>query len=490
MSLLDDSRGEGLLGSNGGGPSHPQLPGGENPQEAPPASTSASALSDTFTDALAGDLPLPDDDRETFVQKYLSRIITAILALSLIGLVFVLMPIYAVHAAKNERWNETLYWTAGAFVLVAVPVSVYGIVQHLVNYYMPQVQKYVIRILFMVPVFSIQAWFSLFFHSAAPYIRVFRELYEAFVLSSFVYYIIELLGGDDQLALTLRTKDGKHGHHPLPFRCICKEWQMGRQFLINCKYGVLQYVLVKILATIAVIILSAKGMWNSGTWAWDSAWTYIAVSMNVSIGYALYCLVKLYYATKEDLKEWNPVWKFLCIKGIIFFTFWQGFIIECLHSAGVITDVGGWDSEHVADGLQDLLISFEMVGFAILHRYAFPHTDYIHYLRRHGKRSRRRRGGAAEPLEETVFLFDQDHNAVHDQAVDVEYQPPSVRQLDRPLSVSRALMGVVPRETISDIARMSMGGSVTVSEGGGSSRGGASSTHSDIVISREHAEGI
>jgi hypothetical protein len=72
-------------------------------------------------------------DEETFIQKYLSRIVTAILAIILVGLVFVLLPTYAVHAAKESRWDETLYWTAGVFVLVAVPVSVHGIFQHLVN---------------------------------------------------------------------------------------------------------------------------------------------------------------------------------------------------------------------------------------------------------------------------------------------------------------------------------------------------------------------
>ena len=50
--------------------------------------------------------------------------------------------------------------------------------------------------------------------------------------------------------------------------------------------------------------------------------------------------MKLYYVTKDDLKDWNPVWKFLCIKGIIFFTFWQGFLIEVLNSAGVIKPIG------------------------------------------------------------------------------------------------------------------------------------------------------
>lgn len=52
----------------------------------------------------------------------------------------------------------------------------------------------------------------------------------------------------------------------------------------------------------------------------------------------------------------------------IFFTFWQGFVIQVLVSVGVIGDVGEWDSVHVADGLQDLLITFEM-GRSLLHRY-------------------------------------------------------------------------------------------------------------------------
>jgi len=281
----------------------------ENPQEA--SSNNTNLISNSI------DEEQPQRRQTKFIKRYLSLLITGIIALSLIGLVFVLLPYYAVHAAKNDKWNETLYWTAGVFVLIAVPVSVHGIILHLVNYYMPQVQKYVIRILFMVPIFAIQAWFSLFFHSAAQYIRAFRELYEAFVLSSFVYYIIELLGGEDQLAITLRTKDVKYGQHGFIFKHIFGEWQMGRPFMINCKYGVLQYVLVKIIATIVVIVLSSLGKFNAGDWSWDSAYLYLAIIMNFSIGYALYCLVKLYIATKEDLKEWNPVWKFLCIKGIV-----------------------------------------------------------------------------------------------------------------------------------------------------------------------------
>ena len=388
---------------------------------------------------------------------------------------------------------------------------------------MPQVQKYVIRILFMVPIFSIQSWFSLFFNNAAFYIRAFREVYEAFVLSSFLYYIFELLGGEDQLIDRLRCKDANYGKHGyIISRLFNKsDWIMGRQFVTQCKYGVLQLVLVKLVGTIIMVILQSMGKYHPKLGlGWKSPSLYIGIIMITSITYAMYCLVKLYLATKDDLKEWNPLSKFMCIKGIIFFTFWQGFLISVLHYFGVLDSIGGWDREHVSNGLQDFLLAFEMVGFAIAHRYAFPHTDYIHYLKRHTSRSshaskRRQRqqqlsGGGGSGGLEGMLLLDSDNNVVVDfdndedpnnSAVDVEYTPPTVRQLDRPMSVHRALLGVVPNETLSDIARMGYSGLIGGGGGGGggydqnASRSGGSGGPQgggrgggDMVISRDHAE--
>ena len=88
--------------------------------------------------------------------------------------------------------------------------------------------------------------------------------------------------------------------------------------------------------------------------------------------------------------------------------------------------------------------------------------------------------------------------------MDVEYAPPTVRQLDRPMSVHRALLGVVPNETLSDIARMGYSGLIgggggggggndqNVSRSGGSAGsqglGGGRGGRGDMVISRDHAE--
>ncbi len=86
--------------------------------------------------------------------------------------------------------------------------------------------------------------------------------------------------------------------------------------------------------------------------------------------------------------------KFLCIKGILFFSFWQSIAISILTNTGAISQsafrhfrlphipdtftVGPYtDPEHIALAITDFLICFEMPFFAVAHSFAFSHTDYI-----------------------------------------------------------------------------------------------------------------
>jgi hypothetical protein len=83
----------------------------------------------------------------------------------------------------------------------------------------------------------------------------------------------------------------------------------------------------------------------------------------------------LYNTAKHDLKGINPVAKFLCIKGVIFFSFWQSLLLSILGKAGVFGD------EHEEDTVikvQDFLICLEMLMFSVAHLYAFGHKEFVY----------------------------------------------------------------------------------------------------------------
>jgi hypothetical protein len=75
---------------------------------------------------------------------------------------------------------------------------------------------------------------------------------------------------------------------------------------------------------------------------------------------------------------YRPIPKFLCVKGILFFSFWQSIGIAILVATHVIKQLGPYDdAEHISLGLIDTLICLEMPIFAIAHNYAFSYKDFI-----------------------------------------------------------------------------------------------------------------
>ena len=202
----------------------------------------------------------------------------------------------------------------------------------------------------------------------------------SYVIASFLYYIIELVGGEQVLLTKLREKDEKYGEHPRLLGKCFGAWDMGEEFILRSKYGVLQYVVVKVFCVFLTIFLETLGVYENGSMDFARGYIYVAFFTNVSQMWALYVLVKLYLAVETDLKRpinWHPVGKFLCVKGVVFFTWWQGFGISVLKSYGIIDGMGSWSSDDVADGLQDYLICVEMLAFAIAHMYTFTYVEYM-----------------------------------------------------------------------------------------------------------------
>lgn len=308
---------------------------------------------------------------------------------------------YSRELAVNGTESHLIAWfSAGGFVILGFPISIYGILMHLTNYYQPNIQCYVVRILWMVPIYSIESWLCLRYHEFAIYIETLRDCYESFVLYCFLQFLIEVLGGEESLIMLLKDKSPTRGMHIWGMGFCIKPWVMGQPistvdektgqrqvrwtspFFKNCKLGCLQYVLLKLITSMFVMVLERFDLYKEGNFSPKFGYFYICILTNTSQCWALYCLVFFYYATKNELGPIRPVGKFLAVKALVFFTWWQSVGIAFLNSLGLIPEYkeGGWSVEEVAKGLQAYLICIEMFAAAIVHIFVFPHTDYMRPL--------------------------------------------------------------------------------------------------------------
>lgn len=91
----------------------------------------------------------------------------------------------------------------------------------------------------------------------------------------------------------------------------------------------------------------------------------------------MYCVIQFYIQLKEDLAPHRPFLKVLCIKLVIFFCFWQSWIISLLTAEGgplkATKQIAGPD---LRIGIPSMLTCVEMAIFAILHLFAFPWKPY------------------------------------------------------------------------------------------------------------------
>jgi len=417
-------------------------------------------LEETRAGLTASQLAAAATRRHSSVRLVMRKIGNFVASFTLMGMLL-LVPTIIYRALSKRKLDIAAWHSAGVMVGGTVILSVRLVYLHFTHWYMPGVQKYVVRILWMVPLYAVQSWLSLRFHHARIYIDTIRDLYEAYVIASFVYYLIELLGGEESMVRILRYKARedpslarKLGNHAFPLSLVLAPWDVGVEFMLQCKHGVLQYVVAKTVATILTYICQSVGVYGEGEFSWKVAYPYLAFFMNISVMYALYCLVKLFHAINDELRhpiDWHPLGKFLCVKGVVFFTWWQGVIIFYLEAHGVIEDIGSWTGEEVANGLIDYCICIEMVGFAIAHAFTFTYKEYL-----------------PSTVEEAIATYEQvqqeQENNGDGEGGDGSggsrrgpaYHPPET--LTRPMKFKDAFWSsTVPKETLQDIRRLQNG---------------------------------
>lgn len=307
--------------------------------------------------------------------------------------------------------SATAQLFASLFVWSALLISCHHIYMHLKFSTMPSEQRYIVRILFIVPMFGFTSWLSLLYvkQDIYVYFDAIKDWYEAFVIYNFMSLCYEYLGGEGNIMSELRGKPIKTNWYY--GTCCLKSKSYTIEFLRFCKQATLQFCLVKPLMSIMTLYLMATGRYRDGDWSLDNSYIYITMIYNVSVSLALYGLYLFYQATKGLLAPYEPVWKFLTVKSIIFLSFWQGCLFAILQKLGYLKPLSPELSMGaVAAGYQNFFVSFEMFFAAIAFRYAFPFEIYCYSSNRQSSVTMQ---SISNSLKETVNPRDIMTDAIH-----------------------------------------------------------------------------
>ncbi|CAG8559183.1 5316_t:CDS:2, partial [Funneliformis mosseae] len=157
---------------------------------------------------------------------------------------------------SSEKFHNPASIRAAAAILafLATALSIFSVWSHFKHYRKPSLQRYVVRIIIMVPIYSISSYISLASTNAALYVDGIRDIYEAFVIYCFFNLLVNYLDGERSLLILL------HGRPPtphlFPINIFVKDMDIGDPYaFLFVKRGILQYVYLKPILTVLTMIL-------------------------------------------------------------------------------------------------------------------------------------------------------------------------------------------------------------------------------------------
>ncbi|KAI8827170.1 organic solute transporter Ostalpha-domain-containing protein [Fimicolochytrium jonesii] len=227
----------------------------------------------------------------------------------------------------------------------------------------------------MVPVYSVCSCLGLAFRGMTVYLDVLRDCYEAVVIYEFFQLLLAYIGADIQAqAEVLASKPTMNFVFPL------QRWTYRPSrphFLHYCKIGTLQYVVLRPVTTVLAVVTQLTGKFCEDSMSPRFAHLWIIIVNSISVTVAMFALVQIYTTIKSELKGYHPVLKFVSIKFVIFFSFWQSVTISILSNTHIIHSTPHWSSLEISNSLNAFILCIEMAIAALLHTKAFSYTENL-----------------------------------------------------------------------------------------------------------------
>ncbi|GKV15889.1 hypothetical protein SLEP1_g26625 [Rubroshorea leprosula] len=261
-------------------------------------------------------------------------------------------------------------------VMLTMHFSLQLLSEHIFCWKKPKEQKAIIVIILMAPIYAVDSFVGLIDIQGSKAFFMFldsiKECYEALVIAKFLALLYSYLNISISKNIVPDEIKGREIHHSFPMTLFQPHTaHLNHHTLKLLKYWTWQFVVIRPICSILMITLQLLGLYSS----WIS-WTFTIV-LNISVSLALYSLVVFYHVFAKELQPHKPLAKFLCIKGIVFFCFWQGIVLDILVALGIIRSYHFWlDVEHIEEALQNALVCVEMVFFAAFQQHAYSAIPY------------------------------------------------------------------------------------------------------------------
>ncbi|PIN09588.1 hypothetical protein CDL12_17837 [Handroanthus impetiginosus] len=220
-----------------------------------------------------------------------------------------------------DRGQFTLMGTT-VCVMLTLHFSIQLVSQHYLSWKKPKEQKAIIIIVLMAPLYAIDSYVGLLDIRGSTTFFTFldsvKECYEALVMAKFLSLMYTYLNISISKNIVPDEIKGREIHHSFPMTLFQPHTvRLDHKNLKLLKDWTWQFVVIRPVCSVLMITFQLLGIYPS----WLS-WTFTII-LNVSVSLALYSLVVFYHVFAKELAPHKPLAKFLCVKGIVFFCFWQ-----------------------------------------------------------------------------------------------------------------------------------------------------------------------
>jgi hypothetical protein len=253
---------------------------------------------------------------------------------------------------------------AFSMVMACTIVTLLNVVMHLMYYNRDELQRHIIRIVLVVPIYTIASYLEMKYPSTAIITHAIVGFWEALVIYSFFNLILEYVGGEHNWLVCVARTHPEGLSHMWPFHYIFpKKMDLDPSWLRRCKLACFQFVLIKPVFGLLLLPVLIYGSYHNAAWKLARDIIY-----NITYTIAMYALALLYLTTHEhpSLESKRPLAKFVAVKIVIFFTYWQKYLLMLF----------GLSETQLSD-LLSFLTMVEMTLMAIpLNWIAFPYWEF------------------------------------------------------------------------------------------------------------------